>query len=136
MSRRRVTCDTSVLVPALLPAHSSFESCRTEVQRVTDVPTHVLLETFRVLTSLPGPNRVPAGIAAAALDPLPWKTVHLDAAEVIPLLKLLSGANRAGGAVSDGYIAATCAAHDLTLLTRDERAAPVYDLCGVAYKLV
>ncbi|KAM9862140.1 hypothetical protein ACI1US_01983 [Leucobacter sp. BZR 635] len=73
MSRRRVTCDTSVPVPALLPAHSSFESCRTAVQRVTDVPTHVLLETFRVLTSLPGPNRVPAGIAAAALEALPGK---------------------------------------------------------------
>ncbi|KAM9862139.1 hypothetical protein ACI1US_01982 [Leucobacter sp. BZR 635] len=62
--------------------------------------------------------------------------MHLDAAEVIPLLKLLSGANRAGGAVSDGDSAATCAAHDLTLHTRDERAAPVYDLCGVAYELV
>lgn len=136
MSERRVTCDTSVLVPALLPAHVGFEACREAAQRVTVIPAHVLLETFRVLTALPGVDRVPAAVAAAALEALPWETVQLEAAATLPLISALAAANRGSGAVYDAHIAATCAAHDLLLLTRDQRAVPVYELCGAEYALV
>ena len=61
------TCDTSVLVPALLSWHPAHEECRAAVVEVAVLPSHVFLETYSVLTRLPAPHRVAARDAAAAV---------------------------------------------------------------------
>ncbi|GAA2836060.1 putative nucleic acid-binding protein [Leucobacter komagatae] len=131
-----VSCDTSVLVAALLPAHEAHERCRAAVRRVNAVPSQVLLETYRVLTSLPGRDRVPAQQAAEALGALQWRVLQPQLEDTIVLIAKLARAGRGGGAVYDAHIAASCAANGATLVTRDRRAAPSYALFDVAYELV
>ncbi|GAA1321790.1 PIN domain-containing protein [Leucobacter albus] len=139
MSEPLVSCDTSVLVAALLPAHEAHDACRAAVRGVNAVPGHVLLETFRVLTSLPGRDRVPADRAAAALDALAglgWRVLQAGGSDYFQLVGALARAGRTGGAVYDAHIAACCAANGATLVTRDRRAVPTYELLGATYQLI
>lgn len=51
------------------------------------------------------------------------------------LLAELTAAGLGGGAVYDAVVAATARDHGATLLSRDRRAARVYDALGVRYEL-
>lgn len=62
--------------------------------------------------------------------------VQLPPGQYLRLLEQLGAAGRSGAAVYDAQIAATAKHHGLTLLSRDRRAAAVYDLLGVDYELV
>lgn len=136
MKDSEATCDTSVLVPALLPAHEQFPVCITVVERVAAIPAHVLFETYRVLTRMPGSDRVPPRTAIAVLESLAWKPLQLPGGDCLPLIRAVARAGVVGGPIYDAQIAATAKHHGLTLLSRDRRAATVYDLVGVDYELV
>lgn len=130
------TCDTSVLVPALLEWHPAHEESRASLAAVGAVPAHVLLECFSVLTRLPAPHRLSAADAGALASALPWDVLMLTPAAHRTLLSSLGPAKVRGGAVYDALIAATARAHELELLTRDTRARPTYDAMGVAFRML
>lgn len=136
MSEPLVSCDTSVLVAALLPAHEAHEASLAAARKVNAVAGHVLLETYRVLTSLPGRDRVPADHAATALDALGWRVLQAEEGDYLTLIGALARSGRTGGAVYDAHIAACCVANDATLVTRDGRAVPSYAMLGVSYELI
>ena len=131
------TCDTSVLVPALLSWHPEHESARTAVlSRVHALPAHVLLETYSVLTRLPAPHRVDPATAASAIGMVRRRAVGLPAEEHQRLVGALAGSRIRGGAIYDALIAATARHNDLILLTRDRRARQTYDSVGVRYMML
>lgn len=131
------TCDTSVLVPALAVWHPDHEVCRDALSHgVAAVPSHVVLETYSVLTRLPAPHRIAARDAVAIVRALPFEPLALDAAAYGELVALAAGHHVRGGAVYDALIARTALTHGLRLLTRDRRARVTYDVLGVDYRIV
>ncbi len=129
-------CDTSVLVPALVPWHPDHVATKNALTGVGVVPAHVLIEAFSVLTRLPAPHRVAPADAAAVLQALPLKLVTLPAAKYAALIPHFGDQGIRGGAVYDAVVAATARHHGATLVTRDRRARATYDLVGVTYGLV
>lgn len=130
------TCDTSVLVPALVSWHEAHEESREEIRGVRVIGAHVLLETYSVLTRLPGSQRLDASLASRALAALDWKTIDLPAASRISLIQRFSSAGVSGGAVYDGLVSSVAREHGLTLVTRDRRAVRTYDALGVTCRLI
>jgi predicted nucleic acid-binding protein len=131
------TCDTSVLVPALVSWHPHHDSARRAVREGLErVPAHVLLECHSVLTRLPAPHRISPDRAAEVLTHLDVKAVSLPASRHRDLIADLGLARIKGGAVYDALVAATARHHDLRLLTRDRRARATYDAIGVGYTLL
>jgi len=130
------TCDTSVLVPALVSWHESHAAARSALVDVTAVPAHVLLETYSVLTRLPAPQRLSPRIAADAVAALPWPALSLSARNRGALVSELGDHGISGGGVYDALIAATAREHGLTLLSRDRRARRVYEAMGVTSSLL
>ncbi|UJP10894.1 PIN domain-containing protein [Microbacterium sp. KUDC0406] len=126
------TCDTSVLIAVLAPWHPEHERTREVVRDVTAIGAHVLLESYSVLTRLPH-GRLDAVTASDALAALPWGIIDLMPKARESLVPQLARAGVIGGAVYDGLVGMTAAAHGLTLLTRDRRARRTYDALGVAY---
>jgi len=51
-------------------------------------------------------------------------------------LDLLAAANRAGGAVYDALIGLAARDAEVTLLSLDARAQPVYELCGAQVRIL
>lgn len=132
-----VTCDTSVLVPALVSWHADHEASRDAISgRVSTVPAHVLLETYSVLTRLPAPHRVAPAAAGDVLAALRVKACSLPAGRHAALVADLAQAGVRGGAVYDALIGATAAHHGMTLLTRGVRARATYDDLRVSYRFV
>lgn len=130
------TCDTSVLVPALLAWHPDHEECRRALRSVTKLPVHVLVECYSVLTRLPAPHRVSPADAGGVVEALPFAPLALPAARHAALVPECARLGIRGGAVYDALVARTAAHHDLELLTRDRRARPTYDHLGARYVFV
>jgi predicted nucleic acid-binding protein len=130
------TCDTSVLVPALVSWHPGHAESREAVAQATAVPAHVLMEAYSVLTRLPSPHRVAAAAAAEVLAALALEPVVLPGAAQRTLIAVLGPAGIRGGAVYDALVGATAQHHSLHLVTRDRRARAAYDELGVGYTLV
>ena len=125
------TCDTSVLVPALLAWHPDHDACRSALRSVTKVPAQVLVECYSVLTRLPAPHRVAPADAGSLIDALPFAPVSLPAGRHAALVPECARLGVRGGAVYDALIARTSTHHGLELLTRDRRAGTTYDQVGV-----
>ena len=89
-------------------------------------------------STLPRPpaGLVPPRTAIAVLESLAWKPLQLPGGDCLPLIRAVARAGVVGGPIYDAQIAATAKHHGLTLLSRDRRAATVYDLVGVDYELV
>jgi predicted nucleic acid-binding protein len=133
-----IAADTSVVVSAALPWHENHTRSRSALDRARPrLLGPVAIETYSVLTRLPPPLRVPARLAEdylaqsfeepmLVLSPIGYRgLVDTAAAEGI-----------VGGAIYDGLVAATAREAGATLLTRDRRAAAVYQLLGVDYRLI
>lgn len=136
MSSSTTTCDTSVLVAALLSWNPGHQAARAAISGVKVIPAHVLLETYSVLTRLPAPHRLGSDAASAAIGGLPFDVCTLPDDQHQDLVRSLAGAGVRGGAVYDGLIGATAAHHTLRLLTRDSRARPTYDAVGANYSVL
>lgn len=106
--------DTSVLVAAFQSWHTAHDAALAAVERVLEegrpvVPVHVLLETYSVLTRMPGPMRLSPDDAFRLLDETlrdKAEIVDLEGGAGFALLQTLRGARVAGGAVYDALIAA------------------------------
>lgn len=133
----RAAVDTSVVVPALLASHAEHDRCRVAAAGSV-VPAHVLVEAYSVLTRLPSPHRLQPGVA----DTLLARWFPAGAVLTVPAALQRTAPARlrtvgvSAGAVFDGLVALTAAAHDARLLTRDVRAIRTYDAVGVSYRLI
>lgn len=96
-----------------------------------------MLETYSVLTRLPGGFALPERLAAEAIarrfgDP----PLRLPDARRNVLLTTLASAGVLGGATYDGLVALEAAAHGRTLLTLDRRAQDAYRRLGVPFRVI
>ena len=132
-----IAVDTSVVVAAFASWHQGHPAAAAVLSRRPRVPAHVLLESFSVLTRLPPPHRAPADLVASFLEQR-----FREAPLVLParahrdLVMKAADTGLAGGAIYDVLIAATARHAGATLLTRDQRARPVYERVGVRHELV
>ena len=135
--RAAVTCDTSVLIPALIGWHPRHDDARQHVTTdVTTLPAHVLLEAYSVLTRLPAPHRLRPIAAAEALALITLPVIGLPPQDVSSLVASLAQHGVSGGATYDALVGASALAHDAELLTSDRRARTTYDELGVRYRVV
>jgi hypothetical protein len=104
---------------------------------VTAVPAHVAIESYSVLTRLPGGLAVPARTAASVLarrfsdEPL-----QLRKGDRASLVEVLAAAGVSGGASYDGLVALEASAHGCTMLTLDQRAQSTYQRLGVPFRVI
>lgn len=129
--------DASVAVAAFSSWHPRHREAARALDREAGIVAHAAYETYSVLTRLPGPHRMPAGVVRTWLEREfadRWLTV--GAGEQRALLARLEQAGIRGGATYDGLIAGVVATHGATLVTCDERAVPVYERVGTAIELL
>jgi len=132
-----IAVDTSVVVAALVVDHAQHDLARPVLAAGPAIPAHVAFESYSVLTRLPPPGRLEAGVAGRLLvRAFADRLVALAAPEQARLLAELPGLGIAGGAVHDALVAATALRHGLTLWSLDRRAAPTYDALNVVYELI
>lgn len=129
--------DSSIVVAALVQWHEGHEAAREQAHGQL-VPAHAYLESYAVLTRLPGPGRLAARTARELL------AAWFPPAHVIPpptdaiagFVERMAASQVVGGASYDALIALTAAAHGQELRTRDRRAERTYQRLGVTYRLV
>jgi len=132
-----IAVDTSVVVAAFASWHEAHRTSAQLLDRRPQVPAHVLIESYSVLTRLPAPHRASAQIVAAFLAerfPLPPMTLPADAHAA--LIAAAAAAGLAGGATYDALIAATAKHAGAALHTRDRRALATYERIGVRFELM
>lgn len=131
------TPDTSVVVAGLSSWHPDHESARQILMQATIGIAHVIVESYSVLTRLPGGQRIPADVAWQALDSVFEEPPMVLASTAFgPLLSRLAAAGIAGGATYDALVAETARTHGFELVSFDRRATRTYGTVGVDYVLV
>jgi predicted nucleic acid-binding protein len=130
-----VTADTSVVVAALSGWHEAHDRAASALAGVQRLPAHVVMETFTVLTRLPGGLAVaPEAVAETLGMRFPAPSLTLDGAARRDLPATLAAAGVSGGAGYDALVALEAGAH--TLLTLDPRAHITYAKLGTSVRVV
>lgn len=129
--------DTSVAVAAIDRSHPAHGQCyRRVIDTAAALAGHAAVETFSVLTRMPGQMRVDGPSATTVLDTSFPERCWLDEESADQLLRRCGSLGIVGGAVYDALVGQAAIAHERTLLTRDRRAQRTYDLLGVRYELL
>ena len=129
--------DTSVAVPLVLTSHLAHERVNAKVgDRSVDIAAHAALETYSVLTRLPGDARLLPADASQLMQARLGSTIVPDEEVCQGLVTALADLRIAGGAVYDALIAVTAAGVSGILLTRDHRAAATYAALNVTVEFV
>ena len=129
--------DTSVVVPAVLTSHEAHRAVLGQLGRKqVRLPLHATIESYSVLTRLPGDARLTMADAAVLLSDRFGEPIELPPGSGAELLQTFADLRLAGGAVYDALIAITARAANATLFTRDRRAAATYALIGVTHQYV
>ena len=129
--------DTSVAVPLLVQAHAEHRAVSGWAHgRVLALSGHAALETYSVLTRLPGDLRAaPIDVARVMRDRFePPYLLDLESTGRLP--DVLGELGITGGAVYDALVGEAARTDDRILLTRDRRAIPTYALLGVTHRFV
>ena len=109
----RYLCDTSVLVAAVCTWHEHHDRTRTELERRTAaeeemvLAAHSLVETYAVLTRLPGQGRLRSDDAIALIE-TNWRDTpvqHLAATETWEALHEARRRSARGGQMYDVLVA-------------------------------
>lgn len=133
----RWLADTSVSVPVIIENHPAHEAVTAWLRdRPTVLAAHSALETYSVLTRLPGDARLAPADAAAVMAERFGAPIVLPAKRARRLVDELARLGIAGGAVYDALIAVTADADGRILVTRDLRAAATYSLVNVTHEFV
>ena len=128
--------DTSVAIPLVLSSHEAHRVASVAVDdRAVEIAAHAALETYSVLTRLPGDARLTAVDAALLIGERFGPVVVADDIW-LNLIHDLARVGIAGGAVYDAVIAVTARSVNGVLLTRDHRAATTYSRLNVVVELV
>lgn len=129
--------DTSVAVPYLLLSHVAHSAVRQHVgSRPVRLTGHSLVETYSVLTRLPGDARLSPDDAVTLIEANFETPVLLDEKTAASIPAILSPLGVAGGAVYDALVALAAKNADLPLATRDRRAASTYLAVQAQFELV
>jgi toxin FitB len=130
-----IAVDSSVAVAALVSWHEAHEASLRATQEAS-IPAHALVETYSVLTRLPG--RLAAGDAGRLLGlAFGAKRILTPSAGLQrAVVDLCSTVGITGGATYDAYVGLTAREHGARLISRDRKAARVYDLVEVEFELV
>lgn len=129
--------DTSVAVPLLLKSHAAHAGVsRWWAGRPVALCGHALVETYSVLTRLPGDARLSGDDAARLLAARFEPALVLDPESFPRLPELLADAQVVGGAVYDAVVALAAVANDTVLASRDARAQATYERVGARVELV
>ncbi len=129
--------DSSIVVAAFSSWHEDNERSLRVLAKRPELPSHVAIESYSVLTRLPQPNRAPPGLVNEFMKyHFPEPVLSLPPSLYASLLELASDEAILGGSVYDALIAATALHAGATLITLDRRAARTYQLVGVTYELV
>ncbi|MDQ6739174.1 MAG: PIN domain-containing protein [Actinomycetota bacterium] len=132
-----VALDTSVAVPLLLTSHRAHALvAQWWGGRELALSGHALVETYAVLTRLPGDARLAPGDAARLLTERFAAPLLLSPTASKRIPQTLAGLGIAGGAAYDAIVALAAAEHEYVLATRDARAKSTYDAVGVQVEIV
>jgi predicted nucleic acid-binding protein len=124
--------DTSAAIALLTVSHSAHEAVRTAVRGLTlGLAGHAAMETYSVLTRLPGDERLDPSGANRVIGASFPASVFLPADAARRALADLSAAGIAGGSVYDGLVGLAARTAGIPLLTRDRRATATYAALGV-----
>lgn len=136
-AERPIAVDTSVAVPLVVRSHAAHAVVRAWWDgRPLALSGHAALETYSVLTRLPGDVRVSGPDAARLLSERFEAPLTLDPSDARRLPELLSALGVVGGASYDAVVALAAVRHDRLLATRDARARATYDAVGARVELV
>lgn len=128
-----VAVDTSVAIPLLVSTHAAHEGVAEWARgRRLALCGHAVIETYSVLTRLPGDVRL-APVDAIRLINASF-TRH-DEAET-DLVDRFAAVGVSGGAVYDGLVAAAARQRSLPIASRDARARSTYEALGVTVVMV
>lgn len=127
-----VAVDTSVAVPLVVRSHHDHAAVvRWWNGQEVALSGHALVETYSVLTRLPGDARLAPADAARLLSARFSPPLLLSNSRARKLPITLSRLGIAGGAVYDAIVALAAKEHEAALATRDARARGTYDAVGV-----
>ena len=97
---------------------------------------HAGVETYSVLTRLPGTQRLSADVALRVIEQNFSAAHHLGADRAHAALSEFTDLGISGSSVYDGLVALAAHEADILLLSRDRRAAPVYSRIGTRFELL
>lgn len=127
----RLVVDTSVAIPMVVATHAAHDAVeRWRADREVALCGHALVETFAVLTRLPGDVRVSPADAAVLISARFGPPLLLSAKAARALPNRLAALGIAGGAVYDAVVALAAREADALLATRDGRARGTYEAVG------
>ncbi|HET8786103.1 MAG TPA: type II toxin-antitoxin system VapC family toxin [Candidatus Limnocylindrales bacterium] len=132
-----VLLDTSAGVALVLEDHEGHAATLDAVAgRRLGLAGHAWFETWSVLTRLPaGLRRSPSDAVRLLSHDFPV-AAFLGESESRELAAEVSRLGISGGAVYDALVGAAARQHGHVLLSRDRRAAPVYQALGVTVRLL
>jgi toxin FitB len=126
-----IALDTSVAVPLLMETHEQHADVVVwRADREICLCGHALVETYSVLTRLPGDLRAAPADVARVLRERFAPPIALAEATAARLPELLAELGVRGGAVYDAMVALTAFQHDVALASRDARARTTYEAVG------
>lgn len=137
MARADAAVDTSIAVALLVSTHQAHAAVLAALQgERLALPHHALIETYSVLTRLPGEARVALADAVRLLDHNFEDILMPKPASVRSLHRDCAALGIGGGATYDAWVAAAARDHGVPLLTRDRRAGGTYQALGIAYSMI
>lgn len=134
---KTIAIDTSVALALLVANHPHHRRTSEWAQgRKLALCAHSLVETFSVLTRLPGDNRVEPETATALIDGAFPEVLTLEPDNARNVHRKLADAGIRGGAAYDGLIAITAVENGVTLASLDRRAVDTYFGLGAVVELI
>lgn len=137
MAAIEAALDTSVAVALLVGSHEAHAEVYAALHKKRlALPLHALVESYSVLTRLPGDARVELQDAVRLLD-RNFKAVLVPKPESVARIHAACAERGiGGGAVYDALVAMAARDHSVELLTRDRRAESTYKALGIPYSLL
>jgi toxin FitB len=127
--------DTSIAVPLVMESHIDHRAVTEWVgEREVGLTSHSALETYSVLTRLPGDARLELADASELIQDRFKRVEKLDDVVSSDLIATLAASGIGGGAVYDALIGLTAKSAKATLLTRDRRASATYEALGTQHE--
>jgi len=129
--------DTSAAIALVLPTHEAHAAVTARVGRARlGLAGHAAVETYSVLTRLPGEQRLSPASAARVIA-VDFPTSHPLGADVAATaVARFAEAGIAGGSVYDGLVALAALDARRPLLTCDRRALATYAALGATVEFV
>ncbi len=132
-----LSIDSSVAIPLIVEGHEAHQPAMTwRASRRLVLCGHAWIETYAVITRLPGGSRLDPADASRILTANFGPPLTPPAECLAESIHQMAAAGIAGGATYDGWIALTARAAGVRLASADMRAESTYRRLGVDVELV